>query len=151
MRSGRSICRQALAASVLLALAGSGAEAAEAAPKSAGTAKAAAAGDSVRGKTVFVRCIACHTVAAGQNRLGPSLAGVVGRRAAAVPGFRYSPAMQNSRLLWTRENLDRYIAAPAAVVKGTFMTFQGVPDARDRADLIAYLAATGGTTAAKAP
>jgi len=143
--------RRALAGSLLLALAGGGAEAAEAAPKSTGSAKAVAAGDPVRGKTIFVRCVACHTVAAGQNRLGPSLAGVVGRRAAAVPGFRYSPAMQNSRLRWTRENLDRYIAAPAAVVKGTFMAFPGVPDARDRADLIAYLAATGGTTAAKAP
>jgi cytochrome c2 len=149
MRSGRSIWRQALAASLLLAVSVSGAFAAEAAPKSDG-AKAATAGDPVRGKSLFVKCVACHTVAAGQNRLGPSLAGVVGHKAASVPGFRYSPAMQRSGLVWTRENLDRYVAAPAAVVKGTFMTFQGVPDARDRADLIAYLATTG-TTGAKTP
>jgi len=147
MRSGRSIWRQALAGGLLLAVAGSGA--AQAAPKSA-TPKAAPAGDPVRGKTLFVKCVACHTVAPGSNRLGPSLAGVVGRRAAAVPGFRYSPAMQSSRLTWTREILDRYIATPSAVVKVTFMTYQGVPDARDRADLIAYLATTG-TTTAKAP
>lgn len=146
----RSIWRRALAASLLLALAGSGAKAAEAAPKPAASGKAAAAGDPVRGKTVYMRCIACHAVTAGQNRLGPHLAGVVGRRAASVPGFRYSPAMQSSRLVWTRENLDRYVAAPSAVVKGTFMTFQGVPDARDRTDLIAYLA-TSGTPATKGP
>lgn len=127
----------ALTGSLLLALA-------------AGDAAAAAAdrtrpvGDPVRGQAVFARCLACHTVAAGQNRLGPSLAGVVGRRAAAVPGFRYSPAMQKSRQAWTRENLDRFIAAPAAAMPGNTMSFPGVPDARDRADLIAYLTKTGG-------
>ena len=150
MRSGRSIWRRALAASLLLALAGSGAGAAQAAPKPAGTATAAAMGEPVRGKTIFARCMACHSVIPGQTRLGPNLAGVIGRRAGTVAGFRYSPAMQSSRLVWTRETLDRYIAAPTAVVKGTSMTFQGVPNARDRADLIAYLAVAG-APAAKAP
>jgi cytochrome c len=72
------------------------------------------------------------------TRRRPSQASAIRRRCSA------------SVIVWTRENLDRYVAAPAAVVKGTFMTFQGVPDARDRADLIAYLATTG-TTGAKTP
>lgn len=60
-------------------------------------------------------------------------------------GFRYSPAMTNSKLVWTRDTLDRCLTAPAAVVSGTFMSFPGLPDAKDRADLIAYLATAGAT------
>jgi len=128
--------------SLLIALAaGGGATAAEKGAK--------ATGDPVHGKAVFARCAACHSVVVGQSRLGPTLAGVVGRPAATVPGFRYSPAMQKSKLVWTRETLDRYLAAPATVVTGTFMAFPGMRDARDRADLIAYLSTLGGATGAK--
>ena len=149
MGGRRSIWRQALMGSLLLALAAGG-DANAAKPAAKPAAKGAkAAGDPVHGKALYAQCAACHTVVPGQNRVGPSLAGVVGRHAAAVPGFRYSPGMQKSGLVWTRENLDRYLAAPAAVVSGTFMAFPGVPNAGDRADLIAYLATTGGAAPAK--
>ncbi|MDB5448865.1 MAG: cytochrome c, class [Phenylobacterium sp.] len=146
MRGRRSIFRQALTASLLLALAaGGGAKAAKPAAHGAKAAAkgAEAAGDPVHGKALFAQCAGCHSVVAGQNLLGPSLAGVVGRGAASVAGFHYSPAMQASHLVWTRENLDRYLASPATVVSGTSMAFPGVPNARDRADLIAYLGTTG--------
>lgn len=151
MRCRHSIWRHALMGSLLVALAAAdGASAAGPAAKAASQA-AKPVGDPVHGKAVFARCAACHSVVVGQSRLGPNLAGVVGRPAASVSGFRYSPAMQKSKLVWTRETLDRYLAAPATVVTGTFMAFPGMPDARDRTDLIAYLASTGATTGAKKP
>lgn len=100
----------------------------------------AAGGDAARGKTVFARCAACHSVKPGEKRLGPSVAGVVGRRAAAVPGFNYSAAMRGSGMNWSRQNLDKFLKAPTATVRGTTMMAPGVVKDADRADLIAYLA-----------
>lgn len=99
------------------------------------------AGDAVRGKSVFARCAACHAVTPGQKRMGPNLAGIVGRDAASDPGFKYSPAMRASGLVWTWENLDRYLKAPSAVVRGTSMVVPGIRNDADRSDLIAFLAA----------
>ena len=79
----------------------------------------AAAGDAVKGKATFARCAICHAVQPGVNKLGPSLAGVVGRKAASVPGFAYSPAMKASGIVWTPDQLDAYLAKPSAKVPGT--------------------------------
>ena len=101
---------------------------------------AAPSGDVAAGKLVFARCAMCHTVAAGENRLGPSLAGVIGRKAGSIAGYNYSAAMKNSGVTWTPENLDAYLANPRAKLPGVKMIFAGLPKAEDRSNVIAYLA-----------
>jgi len=96
-----------------------------------------AAGDPARGEEVYTRCLACHALAS--DRVGPRHCGLIGRRAGSVPGFAYSEAMKKSKLVWDEKTLDRFLAKPMKVVPGTAMTYDGVPDAKDRADLIAYL------------
>lgn len=100
---------------------------------------AMASGDPAKGKTVFARCSLCHTVASGKNLMGPSLAGVVGRKSAAVAGFTYSAAMKKYGKSWDAATLDAFLAAPMKAIPGTRMVFAGIPKAQDRADLIAYL------------
>ena len=100
---------------------------------------AAAAGDATRGARIYERCAACHSLA--HDRTGPRHCGLVGRRAASVPGFDYSPAMRRSGLTWDARSLDRFIADPLGVVPGTSMGYDGVKDPAERADLIAWLAA----------
>jgi cytochrome c len=102
-----------------------------------GTAASAEDGDAARGEQLYARCAACHALA--YDRVGPRHCGVLGRRAGTVPGFDYSPAMKRSKLVWTKENLNRFLADPPGVVPGTTMTYAGVNDAKDRADLVAYL------------
>jgi cytochrome c len=87
----------------------------------------------------FAQCAACHTVKPGQNRLGPSLHGIVGAKKAAVPGFNYSPALKAARGVWSEAELDAYIANPRAKVPGTRMVYAGMPDAAKRKRLIAWL------------
>ena len=103
------------------------------------------AGDSRRGAEVYTRCEACHSLQ--YNRTGPRHCGVVGRKAGSVPGFEYSPAMKRSELTWDEGTLDRFLADPPRVVPGTAMTYAGITDAQERADVIAYLrqAGTSGT------
>jgi cytochrome c len=96
-------------------------------------------GDPTAGKEVFNQCISCHAVEAGQNKVGPSLHGLVGRKAGTVPGFNYSPANKNSGKVWTEQELYVYLANPQKDVPGTYMTFIGVSDPQKRADVIAYL------------
>jgi cytochrome c len=103
----------------------------------AGTAAGADAGDPARGEQLYVRCAACHALA--YDRVGPRHCGVLGRRAGSVPGFDYSAAMKRSKLVWTKENLSRFLADPVGTVPGTTMTYAGVNEAKERADLIAYL------------
>ena len=98
---------------------------------------ALATGDAVRGKAVFARCSTCHKPATGP--MGPSLNGVVGRKAGAAPGFRYSKAMSASGKTWSAGELDAFLAAPGKAVPGTSM-FINLADPKDRADVIAYLA-----------
>lgn len=98
---------------------------------------ALAAGDPKAGEALYARCLACHALA--YDRVGPRHCGVIGRRAGAVPGFEYSPAMKRSKLVWSARTLDRFLADPLKTVPGTTMTYAGVDDPRERADLIAYL------------
>jgi cytochrome c len=102
---------------------------------------AARAADAVRGEQLYARCAACHALAS--DRVGPRHCGLLGRRAGSVPGFSYTDGMKNSKLIWDDKTLDRFLAKPMAVVPGTSMTYDGVPDSQDRADLIAYLRKAG--------
>ena len=99
----------------------------------------AAAGDAEAGKAVFRKCSQCHTAEAGKNRIGPSLFGIVGRKAATVDGFNYSPAMKAYDKTWTVDVLETYLVAPQKVVPGSRMVFPGLPNAKEREDVIAYL------------
>ncbi|MBS0450552.1 MAG: c-type cytochrome [Proteobacteria bacterium] len=90
-----------------------------------------------RGEQVYARCQACHALA--QDRVGPHHCGLLGRRAGSVPGFAYSQAMKDSRITWNEKTLNQFLSGPLKAVPGTSMTYDGVPDAKDRADLIAYL------------
>lgn len=110
----------------------------------------ALAADAAAGKEVFKECMACHTVEQGKNRVGPSLHGVVGRKAASVETFKYSKPMQEkaaSGLTWTPDTLKQYLQAPKEVVPGTSMAYAGLKNAAkykanpDQAteNLIAYL------------
>jgi len=104
-------------------------------------ATAAFADDDVKaGEAVFKRtCAVCHSVEAGKNKIGPSLAGVVGRKAGSIEGFKYSDAMKNSGVTWSNETLDKYLTDPKTFVAGNRMTFAGVKKAEDRKALIDYL------------
>lgn len=86
------------------------------------------------------QCGICHDVAPDKNRIGPSLFGVAGRKAGGVAGFNYSDANKNSGLTWDQATLDKYLADPRGVVPGTKMTYAGVKNGQQRADIIAYLA-----------
>jgi cytochrome c len=100
-------------------------------------AETAAGADAARGEQLYTRCAACHALA--YDRVGPRHCGLLGRRAGSVPGFDYSPAMKRSKLVWTEQTLDRFLADPPRTVRGTTMTYAGVADPKERADLIAYL------------
>ena len=106
----------------------------------AGAGMAQAAGDAARGERLFQECRACHSVERGPNSmLGPSLAGVFGRKAGTLEEFRYSPAMKRSGITWSPEALETYIADPQKAVPGNRMPYAGLPEERDRADLIMYM------------
>lgn len=100
---------------------------------------AMAAGDVAQGKKVFRKCAICHDTREGKNKIGPTLFGIVGSKAGDVKGFRFSPAMKNSNITWTEENLDKYLQNPRKMVKGTRMVFAGLRSKKDRENLIAYL------------
>ena len=96
-----------------------------------------AAPDAVRGEAIYARCLACHALAF--DRVGPRHCGLLGRRAGSVPAFDYSQAMKQSAIVWDEKSLDRFLAEPMKTIPGTTMTYDGVQDRRERADLIAYL------------
>ena len=103
-------------------------------------APAAAEGDAARGKRVFNKCKACHLLEdTGKKKIGPHLAGIFGRKAGSIAGFRYSKAMKKADIVWDEKTIDAYIAAPRKFIKGNKMAFAGVRKAKDRADVIAYL------------
>ena len=101
----------------------------------------ASAQDAAAGERVFKsQCSICHSPQPDRNIIGPSLFSVVGRHSGLIPGFRYSAANKNSGLVWDVGTLDRYLTGPRQVVPGTLMTYPGLKDQHQRADLIAYLA-----------
>jgi len=88
--------------------------------------------------TDFSRCAGCHSTQAGQNKVGPSLAGVFGRSSGTVPGYSYSDALKNAHLTWDEQTLDKFLQNPGGLVHGTKM-FTSVPDTDTRQRVIAYL------------
>jgi nitrite reductase (NO-forming) len=111
-------------------------------------------GDAAAGRQIFKKCQACHSLEPGKTILGPSLAGIVGRKSAADANFSYSPAMKQAALTWDAPTLDAYLAEPAKIVPGNRMPFPGLKTDHDRQDVIAFLAApvapAGAPPAAKA-
>jgi len=101
----------------------------------------ARAQDAQAGQQVFrQQCAICHDVAPNKNRIGPSLFGIVGRKAGSEAGFTYSDPNKNSGLVWDAGTLDKYLADPRGTIPGTKMTYGGVKNEQQRKDLIAYLA-----------
>ena len=97
----------------------------------------AAPGDAVRGGQLYTqRCTACHSLDA--NRIGPMHRGVFGRKSGSVPGYNYSPAVKKLNVVWNETTLDKWLKSPTTMAPGTMMGLS-VPNAQDRADLIAYL------------
>jgi cytochrome c len=105
----------------------------------AATGSARADGDAARGEKRFEDCVACHKLQAGANEIGPSLHGVFDRKAGELADFRFSPALKRSGITWSAQTLDTFLADPQKVVPANRMPYAGMPDAGDRADLIAYL------------
>jgi nitrite reductase (NO-forming) len=115
---------------------------------------AAIGGDPAAGRQVFRKCQACHSMEPGKTLLGPSLAGIIGRKAGTEPGYNYSPAMKQSGFVWDAAILAAYLADPAKTIPGNRMPFPGLKTENDRRDIIAFLNAPGGAgqgTPAAAP
>lgn len=110
-----------------------------AAPASTAPAYASLTGDAVKGEKVFIQCKTCHVTDAGQNRVGPSLHSLIGRTAGQIPGFSYSAANKSSGIVWSEEELYKYLEAPQKTIPGTKMAFAGLKNPQDRADVIAFL------------
>ena len=96
--------------------------------------------DLDNGRRVFARCRSCHTITeGGPNMTGPNLYGVFGRQAGADPKYNYSTAVKQADFVWDGERLDHWLENPRTFLKGTKMSFAGIPDATDRRDVIAFL------------
>ena len=96
--------------------------------------------DAAKGEKEFVICRACHQIGPNaKDAVGPVLNGIVGRKAGTYPGFAYSPANKDSGIVWTVEELDKYLTDPQKVVPHTKMIFPGIKDEQKRKDVIAYL------------
>jgi cytochrome c len=120
---GRTMGQVTVAMALLLAAAGA----------------ARADGDAAKGEKRFEECATCHSTQAGVNGVGPSLHDVFGRKAGGLDDYRYSPAMKRSGITWTAQTLGNFVADPQREVPNNRMPFAGMPDAAERADLIAYL------------
>ena len=98
------------------------------------------AGDPAAGEKTFMKCKVCHQIGDNaKNMVGPALTGVVGRQAGSYPGYSYSEANKNSGITWDEATLDVDLTNPKAKVPGTKMIFPGLPNEKDRKDVIAYL------------
>ncbi len=103
---------------------------------------AAAGGDINNGADVFnAQCSICHSMKAGKNKLGPSLAGILETPAGAVANYAFSTAMKNSHVTWNKETLNTFLTNPGAMIPGNKMPYPGLADEQSRKDLIAYLRA----------
>lgn len=99
-------------------------------------------GDATAGAVVFKKCAVCHIAEEDKNKVGPSLHGLLGRKAGTHPDFKYSPAMQaagEGGLIWDEATLRDYLHDPRKKVKGTRMAFPGLKNDADIANVIAYL------------
>ncbi|ESQ78415.1 cytochrome c family protein [Asticcacaulis sp. YBE204] len=103
-------------------------------------AQAQVAGDAVAGKKAFGACMSCHSIKPGVTGIGPSLSGIVGKKAGTDPKFKYSPAMKKAPA-WSEAQLDKFLASPDTTVPGTAMSMAPTKDPKKRADIIAYLKA----------
>ena len=99
----------------------------------------ARAADIEKGKVIFEKCAACHSLEAGKNDDAPTLRGIVGRKIASIEEFRYSPAMKRSDVVWTQSTLDTFLEDPQAFIPGNRMPFDGLKEKSEREDLLAYL------------
>jgi cytochrome c len=105
-----------------------------------GLVTSAQAQNASAGEKTFTVCRACHQIGPGAKiAVGPVLNGVVGRKAGTYAGFNYSPANKDSGIVWTPEELDKYLTNPQAVVPHTKMIFPGIKDDQKRKDVIAFL------------
>lgn len=101
---------------------------------------AIAQGDAQRGQRLFQNCAACHSLEPDKNLTGPSLSGVVGRKAGTLPSFgRYSDAIRSSNVVWDDKTLSAWLADPQHVIPGNEMTFPGIDNPQQRADMVAFL------------
>ena len=97
----------------------------------------AATGNPAHGAQIYQRCQLCHSI--DHDLVGPRHLGLFGRKAGSIAGYPYSAAMKNSGITWSEDALNQFLSGPQAFVPGTRMTFTGLPDEQDRADVIAYL------------
>jgi cytochrome c len=103
-----------------------------------------AEGDAAAGEKVFAKCKACHEVEKGVNKVGPTLKGLIGRKAASVEGYKYSEAMiakGAEGVVWDEATLTAYLPDPKGFVPKTKMAFAGLKKPEDVANVIAYLKA----------
>lgn len=99
-----------------------------------------AAGGSKEGADAFAtECAECHSLKEGKNKKGPSLFAVSGRKAGSIEDFKYSSAMKSSNIVWTADQLDSYLTLPKKAVPSGIMKYDGLPDAKARAEVIEYL------------
>lgn len=103
--------------------------------------------DLENGRRVFARCRSCHTITeGGANMTGPNLYGVFGRQAGGQAKYNYSTAVKEAGFTWDAEHLDHWLENPRTFLRGTKMSFPGIPDATDRRDVIAFLKVETGYT-----
>jgi cytochrome c len=95
--------------------------------------------DAEMGKALYEACVICHKLEPTSSENGPTLIGIVGRKAASANDFTYSAALRRAGIVWDEAGLDSYLTDPQAFISGTRMPFSGITDNTERADLIAYL------------
>ena len=100
---------------------------------------APASADAAKGEVVFHRCQACHSMEEGKNKVGPSLHGVVGRKAASLEGYNYSDALKKANLTWDEATLTKWLQNPRKLVPGTKMVFPGLRSEDDIKNVIDYI------------
>ena len=99
-------------------------------------------GDAAKGEKVFGKCKACHEIATDKNKVGPTLQGVIGRKAGTVAGFKYSEAMVNSGVTWDAATIAEYVAKPKEFIAGNKMAFAGLKKEDEIENLVAYIQAS---------
>jgi cytochrome c len=97
------------------------------------------AADLAKGKKIYNKCKACHSIVKPKNKIGPHLVDIVGRKSGVAKKFKYSKAMKKANLVWDEKTLDGFLTKPKKFMKGTKMAFRGLKKPADRANLIAYM------------